>query len=169
MVGLPNFDLEYIFLMIRSKSIGETMELVLTCDKCKSKEDYKLNINDVNVITNPNHNKKIMLSDRLGVIMRYPTTEQLTELTLNYSPITVFDTILACIETVFDDKSITHTEDETREELIKFVDSFTSEQMDKVEQFFKTMPSLEHTFSHTCSSCGNENMYLMKGIESFFV
>lgn len=169
MTNMPNFDLESIFLKIRSKSIGESMELILTCNHCKKKDEYVLDINDVNVVHHEGHSKKIMLSDKLGVFMRYPTTEQLTELTLNYSIDTVFNVILDCIETVFDDMTVTNTADEPREELIKFVDTFTGEQMDRIEQFFKTMPTLEHTIKHNCSACGKENTYLMKGIENFFV
>jgi hypothetical protein len=166
--SLPNFDLEYIFLMIRAKSVGENIELTLTCKKCKEKEDYNLSILDVNVIYNPDHTKKILLSDKLGVIMKYPTTSQLDNLTLNYSTETVFNTVLDCIESVFDDKSIKSVKDETREELIMFVESLTTKQMEMIEKFFKTIPVLKHDFEHICSKCGENNKYLMVGLENFF-
>ena len=144
------------------------IDLTLSCKSCKQKDEYRLKIPDVNVVHRDGHSKKIMLSPTMGVMMRYPTTEQLTELTLNYSVETVFKTVLDCIGTVFDDKSVTNTKDESREELLAFVDTFTGDQMDKIEAFFKSMPTLEHTFKHNCSKCGIESSYKMSGISDFF-
>lgn len=166
--NLPNFDLEYIFLQIRGKSIGETVELVLTCKHCSTKEDFKLNLNDVKVVKNTAHSKKIMLADNLGVMMKYPTTAQLTYLTLNYDTKVVFDTLLECIESVFTDETITKTADEPREELLAFIDSLSGNQMELIEEFFKTMPVLKHEFKHKCKSCGESTTFAMEGIEAFF-
>jgi len=166
---LPNFDLEYIFLQIRARSIGESVDLIVSCDGCGTKNDYNLNLTDVQVHKNPDHNTKIMLSDNLGVVMRYPTTEEVTLLNEHYSTENVFQVLLNCIKTVFDDEQVTETEDESREELIDFVDTLTTKQMDKLENFFKTMPELKHEFKHTCKKCGHVTEYVMEGFENFFV
>jgi len=166
--NLPNFDLEEIFLQIRAKSAGEVIELVLTCKNCKGKEDYKLNIGDVHVVDHPEHNKKIILSNNLGVIMKYPTITQLENLTQNYSTETVFNTVIDCIDYIFDDKATHKAADEPREELVAWVDELTTQQMELIEHFFKTIPALKHEFKHTCPKCGTENEYRMVGLESFF-
>jgi hypothetical protein len=169
MENIPNFDLEYLFLQIRAKSIGESIELVLTCQHCGMKDDYVLNITDVNVKENPDHSKKIMLASNLGLTMCYPTTEQVNYLTLNYNTDTVFDTLLDCIETVFTDEEVTNTADESRESLVEFIDSLTGQQMDMIEHFFKTIPVLKHEFEHNCSKCGKPSLFSMIGLESFFL
>jgi hypothetical protein len=166
--NLPAFDLEYMFVQIRGKSVGESIDLTVTCNNCKEKEDHTININDVNVIHDPDHNKKIMLSENLGVIMKYPTTRQLEYLTLHYNTETVFNTLLDCIETVFTDVSVTQVKDESREELLTFVESLTNDQMNKIEEFFRTIPKLKHEFGHTCGKCGTKNKYTMVGLENFF-
>lgn len=166
--NMPNFDLEYLFLQIRAKSVGENLELVLTCKNCKTTTDYNLDLTTVKVQETEGHSKKILLADNLGVFMRYPTTEMLNHLIKNYSTETVFDTVLACIETVFTDETVTQTKDESKEELVQWVLTLSEEQFSKMEDFFKTMPELRHKFTHTCSSCGTETEYEIKGLENFF-
>src|SRR6185312_1100139 len=75
--SIPNFDLEYMFMQIRMRSVGESVDLILTCKHCDHQHDHKLNLQDVEVIKTPGHTTKIMLADSLGVEMNYPTTEQL--------------------------------------------------------------------------------------------
>lgn len=166
--NLPNFDLEYMFLKIRMKSAGETVDLDLTCQHCEEHNDYKLNLAEVEVQKTPGHSQKVMLAPDLGIEMSYPTTEQLDYLNKNYSTETVYKTICECIKTVFTDEEVHPTKDETPEEIAAFLESLTSDQFNKIEDFFRTMPVLKHSFKHTCESCGKDTMYTLEGIEAFF-
>lgn len=165
---IPNFDLEYIFMQIRIKSAGESLDLELTCQHCEEKNDYKLSLPDVNIVRTDGHKQKIILTSNLGVEMAYPTTEQLTYLNKNYSVDTVYETICQCIKTVFTDEEVHPTKDETLEEIQAFLESLTSDQFSLIEDFFRTMPVLKHTFSHTCEKCEKDTQYTLEGIESFF-
>lgn len=165
---MPNFDLEFLFLQIRSKSAGESVDLVLTCQHCGQNHDYKLAISDVEVQKTKGHSKKIVLTDKLGIEMAYPTTEQLAFLNKNYSVDTVYQTICECIFSVFTETEVHHTKDETPEEVAAFVESLTPEQFGKIEEFFRTMPILKHTFTDPCPHCQKDTRYSLEGIESFF-
>jgi hypothetical protein len=167
--NMPNFDMEYLFLQIRTKSAGESIDLVLTCQHCEEKSEYSLNLSDVQVQKNEKHLKKIVLSPELGCEMKYPTTEQLTALNKNYSVETVYNTICECIESVFTEDEVHYTKDETLEEIQEFLESLTAEQMEKIEDFFRTMPVLKHTFQSTCQHCEKVSEYTLEGIEAFFV
>lgn len=168
MDNLPNFVLEFLFLQIRAKSIGESIDLILTCGTCGVKDEHQVRLADVQVQKTEGHSTKILLADNLGVTMRYPTTEQLSFLNENYTTEVVFDTLLDCIESVFTADEVTQTKDEPREALLEFVESLTTQQMTMIEDFFRTMPKLKHEFAHKCSHCGNDTTFTMEGIESFF-
>jgi hypothetical protein len=166
---IPNFDLEYIFMQIRIKSAGESVDLILTCQHCEQQNEYHLALPDVQVVQTEGHSKKIMLADNLGVEMGYPTTEQLDYLNKNYSTDVVYKTICECIKTVFTDLEVHQTKDEPIEEIQAFLESLTSPQFQLIEDFFRTMPELKHTFIHKCPACEKDTLYTLSGIESFFV
>lgn len=165
---MPNFDLEYIFMKIRTKSAGETVPLILTCQHCEQNSEYTLDLNDVEVQKVEGHTNKVMLSDNLGVEMSYPTAEQLTELNRNYSTETVYKTICECIKTVFTDEEVHPTKDEPLEEVQAFIESLTQDQFNLIEKFFSTMPTLKHSFTSTCPHCEKDTKYTLEGIEAFF-
>jgi len=166
--SLPNFDLEYMFMQIRIRSVGESVDLVLTCGHCEQQHDYRLQLIDVKVIKTDGHSTKIMLADNLGVEMEYPTTEQLDYLNKNYSVETVYETIMKCIKTVFTDEEVHPTKDEPLEEVRAFLESLTSQQFEQIENFFATMPVLKHTFTDKCPHCEKDTQYTLEGIEAFF-
>jgi hypothetical protein len=166
--AMPNFDLEYLFLQIRSKSSGETVDLILTCQHCKADHEHNLPLSIVEVQKNKDHTKKIILADNLGVEMAYPTTDQLSFLNKNYSVDTVYQTICQCIESVFTETEVHQTKDETPEEVAQFVEALTTEQFAKIEDFFRTMPVLRHTFTDKCPHCEKETQYTLEGVEAFF-
>jgi hypothetical protein len=166
--NMPNFDLEFLFLQIRSKSAGETVPLILTCQHCQQPHEYTLKIADVEVQKDKGHSKKIILTDSLGIEMAYPTTEQLAYLNKNYSVDTVYQTICQCISSVFTETEVHHTKDETPEEVAAFVESLTPEQFAKIEDFFRTMPILKHSFTDPCPHCEKDSRYTLEGIEAFF-
>jgi hypothetical protein len=166
--SMPNFDLEYMFLQIRTKSAGENVDLILTCPHCEQSHEYQLALPTVEVQKTKGHSKKILLSDKLGVEMSYPTTEQLTFLNKNYNVDTVYKTIRECIYSVFTDEEVNLTKDESDEDIAAFLESLTTAQFAQIENFFRTMPALKHTFSDMCPHCQKESNYTLEGIESFF-
>ena len=168
METLPNFDAEYIFLQIRTKSAGQTVDMILTCQHCGQKSERSLDLTEVEVQRTEGHTNKIMLGADLGVEMRYPTTEQLNYLNKNYNVDTVYKTICECIKSVFTAEEVSYTKDEPLEEVKAFIESLTAEQFDQIESFFATMPVLKHTFTNECPHCQKVSGYTLEGIESFF-
>jgi len=169
MINIPNFDEEYIFLQLRIKSAGQVIPLELTCQHCEHKNEYDLDIGTVQVQTHPDHKKRIMLSEEMGCEMNYPTTEQLTYLNNNYNVQTVYATIAQCLHSVFTSEEVNLVADETEEELQEWMDTLSTEDLDKIEDFFRTMPVLRHEFIHKCERCDEESKFTIEGIESFFV
>jgi hypothetical protein len=166
--NMPNFDLEYMFLQIRTKSAGESVELILTCQHCQKQSEYTLQLPDVKVVETEGHSRKVILAPNLGVEMNYPTTEQLDNLNKNYSVDVVYETICACIKSVFTDQEIHPTKDEPIEEVQAFLESLTADQFNLIEDFFRTMPVLKHSFDGKCPHCEQTTKYTLEGIEAFF-
>lgn len=165
---MPSFDLEYIFLQIRAKAVGEKLDLVLTCQHCEAQEDHAISLSDVQVHMNPVHKKVFKLSDTLAVEMNYPTTEQLNYLNANYSVETVFETICNCIGKVYLGDELFDASQEEMSEVVAFVETLTGEQLQQLEVFFATMPILKHVFTTTCPHCEKDTEYTLEGIEAFF-
>jgi hypothetical protein len=170
MNDLPNFDVEYAFLKIRSKSIGENLDLILTCRDCSNKIPFKINLDAIQLERNDNHKQKFMLTDKVGVEMKYPRFKldlyELIESGLdNY-----FGEIEKCIKAIYtsDGKYFEITIDD-KEELTDFVASMNTEQFGKIEEFFQTMPRLSHVTQITCDKCGTINKARVEGLSNFFV
>ena len=161
--SLPIFDLQNLFLRIRSQSIGGTSDFNLICGECNHRTPFSMNLDAIKLKTNEEHTNKIMLTDDVGVIMKYPTPDD----TVN-DDLRVYDLVVNCIDQIFTQEEVFKTADEPREEVEKFVDGLTSEQFERIAKFFETMPRLEHVVEYTCPNCSKENIVLMDGLESFF-
>tara|TARA_Y100000004_G_scaffold165760_1_gene196866 strand:- start:31 stop:723 length:693 start_codon:yes stop_codon:yes gene_type:complete len=162
---LPMFDIEYIFLKLRAKSVGEEIELTMNCMKedCKGQSTLSLNVDEINVTKHENHNRKIMLTDDVGVMMSYPV--------MNTDGVTDEDGIKivkSCIEMIFTNEETHERDSFSEKELDDFVDSMDSSQFNKIKQFFDTMPKLEHEVEYQCNVCGMENKINLQGLDSFF-
>ena len=134
---LPTFDIEYMFLRIRSKSVGETVELIITCqDDGETKVPVNINLEDINVVKTEGHDTTIMITDKIGLTMRYPTMKQL--MSYDMSKITTmegtFKVINDCLENVFDENEV--YEEMNSKELQEFIEQMTTEQFQKVSEFF---------------------------------
>jgi len=170
---LASFDLEYIFLQLRAKSIGETIKQAYECPEIVNGEECKgiipvfFDITDVKVQTKPEHTKKIFLEKDLGLIMKYPTINDIESRKIyDIENDTFFDVIIDCIDAIFDDQTV--YKDSTREELREFIESFPMEYMEKIYQFFETMPSLTHKIDAACKKCGYKHEVVLEGLPSFF-
>ena len=165
---LPTFDIEYMFLQIRQKSVGETVDITVTCpDDGETKVPVTINLEDINVVKTEGHTNTIMITDKIGMSMRYPTMKQIMSYDLNKldSMEGTFGIIQDCLESIFDDEQV--YDDMNKKELSDFIEQMTTDQFQKVTEFFTTMPKLKHTVKVTNPNTGVENEILLEGMQSF--
>ena len=171
--NLPMFDIEYIFLNIRAKSVGETSKLKVLCqDDGKTYADLELNLTDVNVQVGEDHTNKVVLSDDMGMIMTYPTLESFINLGLtNITPKNMLEVIGSCILQIYEEKGekVYDPKDQTKKELEEFLESFTTQQFQDVQKFFDTMPKLKHEVQVTNPKTKKKNKIVLQGLNDFFV
>tara|TARA_R100000152_G_C6737099_1_gene161179 strand:+ start:331 stop:1053 length:723 start_codon:yes stop_codon:yes gene_type:complete len=172
---LPTFDLEFLFLRLRAKSVGEEVTIGLKpwgCPQnngelCDKTTEVKVNLEEVKVIKDEKHSSKIMLDDNVGIKMRYPDISKINIDTGNDME-TGMKMIHQSIDMIFTSEE-THERDTISEkELEDFIDSLNTEQFAKIRTFFDTMPQLKHTAKYTCSTCGEEKETTITGLNSFF-
>lgn len=170
---LAIFDLEYIFLQLRAKSIGETAEVVYSCLQCndpKGKVTLNIDVSDISVEFHPNHENTIELFDEVGVKMKYPGLDflgSIDELDLN-NPTDALKIISNCIEYIYDGDKIYDTKDQTPEEINHFLENLTFAQLDKIKKFFETLPKLKKKIEFDCPVCKYHHNYMIQGINNFF-
>ena len=147
---LSTFDIEYLFLNIRGKSVGEAIEVMVTCpDDGKTQVPTSINIDEIKVIIEDDHQKDIKLDDTYSLRMRYPSLDEFVKNNFaTASDISVddtFDLIASCVDQVYSEEESWAAADCTQKELTQFVESLNSNQFKEVEKFFDTMPKLSHT------------------------
>ena len=170
---LSTFDIEYLFLNIRGKSVGETVDVLITCpDDGKTQVPISINLDDIQVVVNENHSRDIKLDDSLTLRMKYPSMQEFVKTNFgNDFNITVdqtFDLIVSCIEQVYSEEESWTASDCTKKELSEFIEQLSSKQFKQVEKFFETMPKLSHTLKVKNPNTGVESEVLLEGLSSFF-
>ena len=170
--NLATFDLEYIFLNIRAVSVGEIVELMVTCqDDEETQVRYNLNLTSVAVVFPEGHTNKIMLTDDTGVIMRYPSFDRFVEGNISEKELTPDDitkVIAESIDQIFQGEEVYDESTTSKKEFVQFVESLTNSQLEKLQEFFATAPRLEHSFSVVNPNTGVESEYTLRGLQSFF-
>ena len=168
---LTSFDVEYLFLQLRAKSVGEKIKLKAKCEKCDTLNDYAVNVDDVEII-NLDAERTFMLdaNQKVGITMRYPTMDNIKDLDLTKldSIEGLMSLIKACVDTIFDEDNVYKADEESEEDLNNFIESFSSEQFAKIQQFFVTIPSMFYEDVIKCSKCEHENKIELRGLQSFF-
>tara|TARA_B100000287_G_scaffold239533_2_gene225242 strand:+ start:2649 stop:3371 length:723 start_codon:yes stop_codon:yes gene_type:complete len=171
---LSTFDIEYLFLNIRAKSVGEEVEVNVTCpDDGETVVQTAINIDDINVLKNPEHTDVIKLDDDLSVQMKYPSMTQFIENNFDYANNRTdvdksLEVIIACISQVYNQEESWSASDCTKKELKDFVDSMNTKQFKEVEKFFETMPKLTHTLNVKNPNTDVESEVVLEGLASFF-
>jgi hypothetical protein len=173
---LPSFDIEYIFLNVRGKSVGEAIDLVVTCsDDGTTEVPVKVYVDEVKVQKDPDHTTEIRVDDHIVIKMKYPSLDQFIknnfDFTTQESVSTIeksFDIISSCIESIFTEEEAWAAADVTKKELIEFIESMNADQFKKIEKFFETMPKLSHTFTVVNPNTKVENEVTLEGLTSFF-
>lgn len=164
---LATFDIEYLFMKLRSKSVGEIVELEYTDSETKEVIKFKINLEEVEIKKNPEHSNKIMVQDNIGIVFKYPTLDdiKIIEAAGDDQEEIVFKVLLNCIDKIFDEDSV--YSEFTESELEDFVNSLPIESMDGIRKFFDTMPVLEHTVTLKNKN-GDTKTVTLRGITSFF-
>lgn len=170
---LATFDLEYIFTQIRSKSVGEIIELKLKCDDCTDENAIGtafVDITKLKVDFPEGHNNKISLYDDVGIAMRYPTLDIIKGLeNLDTNDLDkVFDIVVECIDYIYTTNEVFYAKEQTKEELIEFLNNLSSSQFENVQKFFETMPRLKQEIEYTCPVCNKKHNKVLEGLQSFF-
>jgi len=169
---LSTFDIEYLFLNVRGKSVGEVIDVNVTCpDDGETSVEMQINIDDIKVTTDENHDRDIKLDDALTLRMRYPSLNEFVQNNFSQGDNNVdegFDIIANCIEQVFNEEESWSATDCSKKELMEFVENLTTSQFTKVEKFFLTMPKLTHTLKVTNPKTKVESEIVLEGLASFF-
>ena len=170
--NMPMFDIEYIFLQIRAKSVGEVSELRLLCpDDRETYADVEVDLSEVTVEVDEKHTNKIELTDEMGIIMTYPTIDSLTATGItDITASNMLDVIGSCVLQIYDKKGeeIFDAKDSTKKELSEFIEQLNTKQFHKVQAFFDTMPKLKHTIKIKNPKTGVESDMLLQGLNDFF-
>ena len=167
---LPLFDIEFLFLRIRAKSVGEEVKPIIICPETKEEVEIVINLSDISVKETEGHTNKINLTDDLIVYMEYPSLSLLKErgTGIDYnSPSSFYDLIADCITKIENKEEIIETKNYSRKELTDFVDNMTKEQFEKLLDFFVTSPRVEHIAKYTASD-GVQREVVLSGLSDFF-
>jgi hypothetical protein len=171
--ALPTFDIEYLFLNIRGKSVGEEIEVNVICpDDGESFAPVKINVDDIKVQKNDEHSNRIKLDSTLMMEMKYPSLDQFIksnfDLSSNNAMEQSFELIASCVDKIYNEDEVWASADVTKKELMEFLDQMNSSQFKQIEKFFETMPKLSHTVKVTNPNTQVESEVVLEGLSSFF-
>ena len=174
--SLPTFDIEYLFLNIRAKSIGEDIKLTITCpDDNETKVPVTVYVDEIKVVKPKGHTKDIKLDDKLTIRMKYPSLNQFIETNFTTDDETetlvdkTFRVVSDCIDVIYTEEDAWDTKDYTPKERMDFVEQLNSSQYKKVEKFFSTMPKLSHTIEVVNPNTKKKGSVVLEGLANFFV
>ena len=169
---LPMFDVEYIFLNIRAKSVGEISTLRLLCpDDGETYVNVDIDLSEIMVHVEKGHNPKIELTEEMGMIMGYPNIDSMTGTGITEINATnMLDVISSCILQIYDKKGeeVYETKDQTKKEISEFIESLNTQQFQKVQEFFDTMPKLKHAVELDNPKTGVKSKVVLQGLNDFF-
>ena len=172
--SLPTFDIEYLFLNIRGKSVGEDIEVNVICpDDGETTVPVKLNVDDIKVQKNSEHTNKIKLDDSIMMQLKYPSLDQFIKNNFDLNSTDrleqSFELIASCVDKIYTEDEVWSASDVTKKELMEFLDQMNSAQFKEIEKFFETMPKLSHTIKVKNPNTEVESEVTLEGLSSFFV
>lgn len=175
--SLPSFDIEYLFLNIRAKSVGESVELTITCpDDNETKVDVTVNIDEINVLVPEGHTSEVKVDDNITVKMKYPSLQEFINNNFDFGSQNnskevidkSFEVVASCIDIVYTKDESWSSSDVSKKELIAWLETMDSNQFKGIENFFDTMPKLSHTLTVVNPKTKVENEIVLEGLSSFF-
>jgi hypothetical protein len=179
--ALPTFDLEYLFMNLRARSVEEVVEMRYKCNnttideetkeekKCNGVFQYEINLTKIEPTFNPTHSNKIALTEKMGVVLKYPTFEMAEKYDGMPENEVLINVLMDCIEYIYDEENLYYAKDNTREELEEFIDSLQQKDLEKFKEFFDTMPEVKTYVPFKCPKCAYEEQMEIKGLQNFFV
>ncbi len=171
--ALPTFDIEYLFLNIRGKSVGEELEVNVVCpDDGETSVPVEINLDDIKVQTNDDHTNKVKLDGSIMMEMKYPSLDQFIKNNFDFEDKNAmdqsFDLIASCIDKIYTEDEVWASADCTKKEVTEFLESMNSTQFKEIEKFFETMPRLSHTITVKNPKTKKNNEVVLEGLASFF-
>ena len=171
--SLPTFDIEYLFLNIRGKSVGEELEVNVICpDDEETQVPVKISLDDIQVQKNEEHSNRIKVDQNIMMEMKYPSLDQFIKNNFDFDNKNAmdqsFDLIGSCIDKIYTEDEVWSTSDVTKKELADFLESMNSSQFKDIEKFFETMPKLSHTIKVKNPKTEVESEVVLEGLASFF-
>jgi len=171
--NLPTFDIEYLFLNIRGKSVGEELEVTIICpDDNETYVPVKICIDDIKVQKKEEHTNKIKVDKTIIMEMKYPSLDQFIKSNFDFnnenSMDQSFDLVASCIDKIYNDEEVWTSGDVTKKELIEFLEQMNSQQFKEIEKFFETMPKLSHELKVKNPKTEVESTVMLEGLSSFF-
>ena len=169
---LPTFDIEFLFLNIRGKSVGEEVEVsIVAPDDGETSIPVKIDLEDIKVVETEGHTKQIRLDDSLMMEMKYPSLDQFIKNNFDFEDNNVdksFELIATCVDKIFNEEEVWSTADVTKKEVIEFLEQMSSAQFKQIEKFFETMPKLSHTVEVKNPVTKVKSTVVLEGLSSFF-
>lgn len=176
---LPMFDIEYLFLNLRARSMGENIKLSFRCIneieneakekvKCNNVVEMDLNILNVHPKILPEHSNKIVINEKLGLLMKYPNLDVLSKIDMEQQE-SILNLIISCIDAIYDEESIYYAKDVEKKELEEFIDSLPTKVVEDIKKFFDTMPRIKENVEFKCGKCQYQELIPIEGLDSFFV
>jgi len=163
---IPMYDLEYIFLKIRSKSVGEVISFQLKCEECGEYNKVELNLEDVEVqFPDEQIDPNIELTDSVGITLK---PINLSDITKSKGKDAISEALMSSIDSIYDSDNVYSASTCSKKELETFVDSLTHQHLEKIQKYLLNQPTLKHTIEYTCEKCGHKNSYELSGLQSFF-
>ena len=178
--SLPTFDLEWLFINLRARSVEEIVNLRYKCNnnvkdeegkdvKCSGYVEFDVNLLDIEPSKNPEHTNKIQITENLGVVLRYPTFEMVQKYEGLQENDLMTNVLVDCIDYIYDKEQMYYAKDTTRDELIEFVDSLQQKDLEKIRVFFDTVPQVKKDVTFECPRCKYKEDIAIQGIQNFFV
>ena len=170
---LPTFDIEYLFLNIRGKSVGEEIEVNVTCpDDGETQVPVTINLDDIEVQKNDEHTNRIKVDDSIMMEMKYPSLDQFIKNNFDFNDKNAmdqsFELIATCIDKIFTEDEVCAVEDCSKKEIVDFLEQMNSSQFKEIEKFFETMPKLSHSITVKNPKTKKENVVVIEGLAGFF-
>ena len=170
---LPTFDIEYLFLNIRGKSVGEVLDVNIICpDDGETEVEVKIDLDEIKVKKNDEHKRQIKLDDSIMMEMKYPSLEQFVKNNFDLNDKNAmdqsFELIASCVDKIYSEDEVWAAADCTKKEMTEFLEQMNSSQFKEIESFFETMPKLSHTIKVKNPKTKKENEIVLEGLASFF-
>ena len=166
---LTAFDVEYLFTQIRAKSVGESTKIGFLCTECDAENEITIQLDDISIDV-PKKNMSIILNDQYTIDMKYPTyMAMLNEDTDSESGVDqIYNTLILCLDKLKTNDDIIEFADESKEEIMSFIEQLSTTQFEKIMDFINNIPSLQHELNFDCAECGHKNKAVLQGMNDFF-